>query len=118
MKKDKSICHFCGEIQNDLRCPRNICGDLTKQVRYMTRNEIQDLARNNIISVTFTKKDGETRTMKCSLKDEYIIGVKEKTSTSVRKLNDDVLPVWDLDNNGWRSFRIESVKGVEIWGQN
>ena len=83
----------------------------------MTRNEISDLARSNIILVTFTKKNGETRTMKCSLKDEYIVGdVKE--STSVRKPNDDVLPVWDLDINGWRSFRIDSVKGVEIWEQN
>lgn len=114
MKKDKSICHFCGEVKNDLRCPRNTCGDLTKQVRYMTKNEINDLARSNIISVTFTKKNGETRTMKCSLKDEYI-GGEVKESTSVRKPNDDVLPVWDLDINEWRSFRIDSVKGVEIW---
>jgi hypothetical protein len=82
----------------------------------MTRNEISDLARSNIISVTFTKKNGETRTMKCSLKDEYIVGQKEKESTSVRKTNDDVLPVWDLDINEWRSFRIDSVKGVEIYG--
>ena len=117
MKKDKSICHFCGEVQNDLRCPRNACGDLTKQVRYMTKNEINDLARSNIISVTFTKKDGETRTMKCSLKDEYIDG-QVKESISIRKSNDDVLAVWDLDKNAWRSFRIESVKGVEIWEQN
>ena len=117
MKKDKSICHFCGEVQNDLRCPRNACGDLTKQVRYMTKNEINDLARSNIISVTFTKKDGETRTMKCSLKDEYIDG-QVKESISIRKPNDDVLAVWDLDKNAWRSFRIESVKGVEIWEQS
>ena len=83
----------------------------------MTKNEIIDLARSNIILVTFTKKNGETRTMKCSLKDEYIVGwVKE--STLVRKPNNDVLPVWDLDINGWRSFRIDSVKGVEIWEQN
>jgi len=118
MKKDKSICHFCGEVQNDLRCPRNTCGDLTKQVRYMTKNEIYDMARGNIISVTFTKKDGETRTMKCSLKDEYIVSEEKKESTLVRKPNDDVLPVWDLDKNAWRSFRIESVKGVEIWEQS
>jgi len=81
----------------------------------MTRNEISDLARSNIISVTFTKKNGEMRTMKCSLKDEYIDG-EVKKSTSIRKPNYDVLPVWDLDNNGWRSFRIDSVKGVEIYG--
>jgi len=81
----------------------------------MTRNEISDLARSNIISVTFTKKNGEMRTMKCSLKDEYIDG-EVKKSTPIRKPNYDVLPVWDLDNNGWRSFRIDSVKGVEIYG--
>ena len=79
----------------------------------MTRNEISDLARSNIISVTFIKKNGEMRTMKCSLKDEYIDG-EAKKSTSIRKPNYDVLPVWDLDINEWRSFRIDSVKGVEI----
>jgi hypothetical protein len=93
------------------------------------------LARNNIISVTFAKKNGEERTMKCSLKDEYIIIETGKNSTSapkissnssiyrisirsVRKQNDDVLPVWDLDNNAWRSFRIDSVKGVKVWEQS
>ena len=83
----------------------------------MTRNEIRDLARSNIIEVAFTKKNGETRTMRCSLKDEYIDG-EVKESTSIRKPNYDVLPVWDLDINEWRSFRIDSVKGIEIWEPN
>jgi hypothetical protein len=29
-----------------------------------------------------------------------------------RPENPDVLAVWDMDNNGWRSFRIDSVKEI------
>jgi len=74
------------------------------------------LARNNIISVTFTKKNGEERILKCTLKDDYIISEEKKETISNKKSNDDVLPVWDLDKSAWRSFRIDSVRGVKIWG--
>ena len=83
----------------------------------MNKSEIYDLARNYIISITFTKKNGEERIMKCTLKDEYIIS-EEKKSVSIRKENVEVLPVWDLENSAWRSFRINSVKEVKIWEQN
>lgn len=83
----------------------------------MNKCEIYDLASNHIIYVTFTKKNGEERIMKCTLKDEYIIS-EEKKSVSIRKENTEVLPVWDLENSAWRSFRIDSVKGVKIWEQN
>ncbi len=75
------------------------------------------LLRNYIISITFTKKNGEERIMKCTLKDEYIIS-EEKKSFSIRKENTEILPVWDLENSAWRSFRIDSVKEVKIWEQN
>ena len=82
----------------------------------MNKKELYDLARNNIISVTFTKKNGEERILKCTLKDDYIISEEKKETISNKKSNDDVLPVWDLDKSAWRSFRIDSVRGVKIWG--
>jgi hypothetical protein len=32
----------------------------------------------------------------------------------VRAISSDVLPVYDIDAQGWRSFRWDSIKSVEI----
>lgn len=63
--------------------------------------------------VTFTKSDGTERQMKCTLKEEFIQQYEKKTDR-VRKENEDVLSVWDLDNNGWRSFRVDSIKNIDF----
>jgi hypothetical protein len=31
-----------------------------------------------------------------------------------RKKSDEVLPVFDIENQGWRSFRLDSVKNVQF----
>lgn len=51
--------------------------------------------------------------MKCTLKEEFIQQYEKKTER-VRKENEDVLSVWDLDNNGWRSFRVDSIKKIDF----
>lgn len=63
--------------------------------------------------MTFTKSDGTEREMKCTLKEEFIQQYEKKTER-VRKENEDVLSVWDLDNNGWRSFRVDSIKNIDF----
>jgi hypothetical protein len=35
-----------------------------------------------------------------------------------RAENDEVLAVWDLDNLGWRSFRLDSINTIEYIGVN
>ena len=61
------------------------------------------------VTVVFKKQDGTERMMNCTLSDDVVplldtTGVKQK-----RTPNADVLAVWDIDNNGWRSFRYDSV---------
>lgn len=63
-----------------------------------------------IITVFFEKKDGSMRTMKCTLASQHLPVAEEKESK--RKENPDTLSVWDLENNGWRSFRLDKVKSV------
>lgn len=63
--------------------------------------------------MTFTKNDGTEREMECTLKEEFIQQYEKKTDR-VRKENEDVLSVWDLENNGWRSFRVDSVKRIDF----
>lgn len=62
--------------------------------------------------VTFTKKDGTERVMKCTLKEDVVPAVESKETT--RKVNEEVLAVWDLEKSAWRSFRIDSIKDVEF----
>ena len=66
------------------------------------------------VTLTFTKKDGSDRVMKCTTNPTYIM-FKDPSileSKSDRKVNEDVMPVFDLDAGGWRSFRWDSIKSV------
>jgi hypothetical protein len=76
----------------------------------MTKEEIRTLAQNGIIEVTFNKKDGTQRIMRCTLQEKFL-PVKESEST--KKDNPDVLAVFDIVSAGWRSFRLDSVLHVE-----
>jgi len=65
------------------------------------------------VDVTFTKKDGTTRTMKCTLKDELMLPYEKKTD-KVKEVSTEVLPVYDLDKESWRSFRLDSTTEVKV----
>ena len=61
--------------------------------------------------VTFVKSNNTTRTMLCTLNSDSLPGKYTKTLTSVlsENSNPDILPVWDVENGGWRSFKLSSV---------
>jgi hypothetical protein len=63
--------------------------------------------------VTFEKKDGSLRKMRCTLKDvpQYERKIESETP---RKKNDEVMSVFDLDKSEWRSFRIDSIKEIKF----
>jgi hypothetical protein len=41
---------------------------------------------------------------------------EEKKDTTDKKVNEDILSVWDIDAKGWRSFRINTVTRVRQHG--
>lgn len=65
------------------------------------------------VKVTFTKKDGSERVMNCTLKEGVIVPHEKKTDRE-KKVNEELLSVWDLDKSEWRSFRYDSVKKIEF----
>ena len=68
-----------------------------------------------IIEVSFTKKDGTDRTMKCTLNNQYLPEQKDlKDEIDKRNKSDEVIAVWDIEKEGWRSFRWDSVKGYKV----
>ena len=76
----------------------------------MLREDLISILQNSVAIVTFVKKNGELRKMKCTLKEEVLPDLVGTT----RKRNYDVLPVWDLEKNAWRSFRLDSIEEVVV----
>lgn len=74
---------------------------------------IKNLLVTNTVTVTFIKKDGSERVMKCTLKPSQIPITENKEGKKTRKISEDTLAVFDVEQNGWRSFTIKSVKRVE-----
>ena len=80
----------------------------------MTRDEIVLLLQAGVCQVTFTKVNGELRTMPCTLKSELlpIIDTQNIQEGKTRKTNIDNLSVWCTDKNEWRSFKLANVQEV------
>lgn len=80
-----------------------------------TRDKIEEALRANVAEVRFTKSDGTERIMKCTLREDLVVTHVKKTDR-VKEVNPDVVPVFDVEKNEWRSFRVDTVKSVSIWG--
>jgi hypothetical protein len=68
------------------------------------------------VTVIFTKKDGTERVMTCTTDPTFIM-FKDPTileSKGDRKVNENVMPVFDLEANTWKSFRWDSIKTVRF----
>jgi len=80
----------------------------------MTYDEIVDLLKNNDCEVTFTKVDGSTRVMPCTLRPEALPPKVMVESKLEKKPQTAVVSAYSLDNQGWRSFRITNIIDVKV----
>ena len=86
----------------------------------LSKIELKENLSKSVAKVVFNKSDGTVRMMNCTLMADYVPMVirEEQVAHVPRKQNDEVLAVWDLDNQGWRSFNVNSVSEVEYIGVN
>ena len=78
-----------------------------------TLSEIQK-ANNTIFSVEFIKKDGSVRTMTARLHVKK--GVKG-TGMAYNPIEKGLLPVWDMQKNGFRMINLKTVTKLQIKGE-
>ncbi len=78
------------------------------------KNTLKEQLANHIAYIVFIKADGTNREMTCTLMPSMLPEVKLDEAHLPRKQNDEVLAVWDLDNKGWRSFRLDSIIEVQL----
>lgn len=79
---------------------------------FSANNFLKEKLRENVLSVVFVKRDGTEREMKCTLRGDMIPARQETTeSAQKRTRSEENLAVWDLEKEGWRSFRYDSIIG-------
>lgn len=101
--------------------------DTTEQ--FLTLDEKRKMLKavfgTNVLRIEFTKKDGSKREMVCTLRGDLIPEDKkpgdnqlplpfdksdvELIEKKTRKTNPSVFSVYDLENNGWRSFIVDNL---------
>jgi len=68
----------------------------------------------NIVTVDFIKKDGTQRKLRCTLRPDLLPPQTDIEEAVSKTPNATSLAVWDLENEGWRSFRYDSIIGFTI----
>ena len=84
-----------------------------------TKESMIESLHRGVCKVTFEKVDGSTRSMNCTLKPTILAEengagfIQKETQLTEEAKNSEVVPVWDMDEQSWRSFRVSSVQGFE-----
>jgi hypothetical protein len=77
---------------------------------------LKGVLQNEGAIITFTKKDGTERILKATLNPSVIPEEHTPKGTGIeRKKSEDSIAVFDIENNGWRSFRYDSIKQINIF---
>lgn len=72
---------------------------------------LNGLLKEGIVSLTFKKKDGTIREMNATLKEDLVKNYERKTDRE-RKVSNEVMAVFDVDLQEWRSFNINCITEI------
>lgn len=76
--------------------------------------EIQELLWKHQCEVTFTKVNGEARTMPCTLMANALPARDAAKLHETRIYDPKSMSVWCLDKSEWRSFRTANVTHIRV----
>lgn len=83
------------------------------------RDELERKLKSSIMEVTFNKINGDKRIMTCTLHPSHLPPATKKdplTQEKIRKINEEVMSVWDTNAKGFRSFRMANITEVKRLG--
>jgi len=75
-------------------------------------NELVKRLQISEVEVTFEKMDGTMRRMRCTLLPSFLPEQYRGKAPMLTETTPTAISVWDLDNSGWRSFRVDSIRNV------
>lgn len=77
-----------------------------------TQEELNSQLKESTLVVTFDKLNGEERVMTCT-KNWNVIPQEHRPKTDKEPAKGNVT-VWDTNAQGWRSFKYDRLKKVEV----
>lgn len=77
------------------------------------RKWLKTLLKEREVVISFTKKDGTEREMRCTLL-ESVIPMDKMPKNTKKVKSDESLAVFDVEKSDWRSFRWDSVQKVDF----
>jgi hypothetical protein len=75
-------------------------------------DSIKAAMKLGVVEVTFTKVNGTVRTMECTLADYLLPETGGGRATTAS--NPDIVVVYDIASEGWRSFKKSTVTDVVV----
>lgn len=84
-----------------------------KEMDSQSRNHYLRQILSEDHEITFTKVDGTERTMPCTLRTEAMPQREVDEHHKTRPYNPEVLSVWCLDKDEWRSFKVMNVTSIK-----
>ena len=78
------------------------------------KNWLRSVLKDSVVTITFTKKDGDERVIKATLKEDLIPEDMIPKGTSTRKKSEESQSVFDVEKDEWRSFRWDSIKQLNF----
>lgn len=80
----------------------------------LTKEDYKKALLSGVYEVCFEKKDGTYRVMRCTLVNQLIPRTMKEVleapfENQKKKENPNIISVYDLEKNSWRSFRVDSV---------
>jgi hypothetical protein len=91
----------------------------------ITKEELAKQLKETTCEVVFTKTDGSERVMKCSLQSDVLKPYLDEIEKRNKQLlmegkeikqkpeNPNLIAVIDVENNGWRSIKLDTIKSVK-----
>lgn len=82
-------------------------------------DSVVDQLREGIVKLSFVKlKDGQVRNMRATLNDKFIPEEQKPTQVVANEKKEcescQTVRVYDLDVEGWRSFRLNSLQTFDL----
>lgn len=82
------------------------------------KGKLLEALKKGTVTVSFRKIDtGELRVMPCTLNPVVLEANGVKQKVNVQSTDTEAFPVWALDKDAWRSFRLDTVEGWEVLGE-
>ena len=86
----------------------------SEDARQQFRDWVRGVLQEREVTVDFEKANGEFRSMKCTLSEDFGAKYTVTENKTPKKPNLDICVVWDTAQQAWRSFRWDRVKKIQF----